>query len=94
MRKPRPNLCGPHIVSLCGPHVVASGWPTWGTQGTHMVMFAGFACFSIQIWCVLRDQLAITFTQVRGGVNLHVRTCAPLFHILQTAGRIAFKFCV
>ena len=38
--------------------------------------------------------LAITSTQVRGGVNLHVRTCTPVFHISKTAGRIAFKFCV
>ena len=48
----------------------------------------------VKVWRVLRDQLAITFTQVRGGVNLHVRMCIPLFHISQTAGRIAFKFCV
>ena len=48
----------------------------------------------VQIWCVLKDQLAITSTQVGGGVNLHVRTCTPVFHIWQTAGRIAFKFCV
>ena len=38
--------------------------------------------------------LEITFAQVRSGVNLHVRTCAPVFHISQTTGRIAFKFCV
>ena len=39
-------------------------------------------------------ELAITFAQVKGGVHLHVRTCTSLFHILQTAGRIAFKFFV
>ena len=48
----------------------------------------------VQIWCVLKDQLPITFTQVGGEVHLYVRSCTPLFHILQTTGRIAFKFCV
>ena len=42
----------------------------------------------VQIWCVFINQLAITFAQVRGGVHLHVRTCTPLFHTLQTADRI------
>ena len=41
---------------------------------------------------VFRDQLSITFTQIRGGVHLNVRTCTPLFHVSQTAGWIAFKF--
>ena len=36
----------------------------------------------VQIWRVLRDQLAITFTQVRGGANLHVRTCMLVFQYL------------
>ena len=34
----------------------------------------------------------LCFTHVWGGVHLHVRTCTPFFHILQTAGRIASKF--
>ena len=28
-----------------------------------------------EIWCVVGDQLARRFMQVRGGVHLHVRTC-------------------
>ena len=40
----------------------------------------------VQIWCVFRDQLAIIFIQVRGGVHPHVRTWTPLSHTLQTAG--------
>ena len=35
-----------------------------------------------------------SFTQVRGEVHLHVRTCTPLYHILKTAGLIAFKYSV
>ena len=27
-----------------------------------------------EIWCVVRDQLAMRFTLPRGGVHLHVRT--------------------
>ena len=42
----------------------------------------------------LETSQLFTSTQVRGGENLHVRTCTPVFHISQTAGRIAFKFCV
>ena len=45
-----------------------------------------------EIWCVVRDPLAMRFTLFRDGVHLHVRTCAPLFRILGTAGRIALKF--
>ena len=45
-----------------------------------------------EIWCVVRDPLAMRFTLLRGGVHLHVRTCAPLFRISETAGRIALKF--
>ena len=48
----------------------------------------------VQIWCVARYPLDKCFTHVWGGVHLHVRTCKPLFQISQTAGRIAFKFCV
>ena len=48
----------------------------------------------VQILCVTRDPLDKCVTHVRGGVHLHVRTCRPLFHISQTAGRIPFKFCV
>ena len=61
MRKPRPNLCGPHIVSLCGPHVVTSGWPTWGTHGTHMVMFAGIDLTRARV------AVSATFAMVGGG---------------------------
>ena len=32
------------------------------------------------------------FPQVMGGVHLHVRTCAPLFHASGTAGCIVLKF--
>ena len=27
----------------------------------------------------------------QGGLHLHVRTCTPVFHISQSAGRIAFE---
>ena len=47
-----------------------------------------------QIWCVFGHQLPVSFTQCRSGVNLHVRKCTPLFHISQTAARIALKFCM
>ena len=60
--------------------------PTPGNSTT-----AGPIAFKFDVFI---DQVAITFAQVRGGVHLHVRTCTPLFHILETAGRIAFKFCV
>ena len=45
-----------------------------------------------KIWHVARDQLARLFTEVDDGVQLHVRTCATLFRISGTAGRIALKF--
>ena len=45
-------------------------------------------------FCVTRDPLDKCVTHVWGGVHLHVRTCTPLLHISQTAGRIVFKFCV
>ena len=47
-----------------------------------------------EIWCVVRGQLALRFALLRGVVHLqlHVRTCVPLFHISRTAGRIALKF--
>ena len=40
---------------------------------------------------VARDLLARHFTEVDDGAQLHVRTCAPLFRISGTAGRIALK---
>ena len=45
-----------------------------------------------EIWRVVRDQLAVRFTLLWGGVHLHVRTCAPLFRISETVGRTALKF--
>ena len=45
-----------------------------------------------KIWCVIKDQLPKCFTQVKGGVHLHVCTCVPLFRISGTTGRIALKF--
>ena len=45
-----------------------------------------------EIWRVVRDPLDMSFTLLRGGVHLHVRTCAPPpFRISGTAGRIALK---
>ena len=46
----------------------------------------------VEIWYVVGDPLAKRFTEVNGGVQMHVRTCAPPFRILGTAGRIALKF--
>ena len=48
--------------------------PTLGNSTT-----AGPIAFK---FCVFREQLAIAFAQVRGGVHLHVRTCTPLFQYL------------
>ena len=44
-----------------------------------------------EIWCVVRDQLAMLSTLHGGGVRLHVLVCAPLSHISGTAGLIALK---
>ena len=41
---------------------------------------------------MIRDPLAMRFTQIKGGGLPHVRTCEPLFLILGTAGRIALNF--
>ena len=46
----------------------------------------------VQILCAARDPLDKSLHVVRVGVYLKVRACTPLFHILQTAGRIMFKF--
>ena len=43
----------------------------------------------IEIWHVLIAMLA---TSVMGRVHLHVCTCATLFHIFGTAGRIMLNF--
>ena len=45
-----------------------------------------------EIWSVVRDPLAMRFTQTKGGVHLHVRTCEFVFRISGTAGHIALKF--
>ena len=45
-----------------------------------------------EIWCVVRDPLAMRFTPLRGGVHLRLRTCAPLFRLSGTARRIVLKF--
>ena len=45
-----------------------------------------------EIWRAVRDQLAMRFKLLRGGMHLHVRTRASLFRISGTAGRIALKF--
>ena len=38
-----------------------------------------------EIWYVVREPMAGCFTKFYVGVQLHVRTCAPLFHISETA---------
>ena len=38
-----------------------------------------------------RDPLAGRFTELNGGVNVHMHTCAPRFDISGTAGWIALK---
>ena len=66
---------------------------TWHVPGRGCQLHNGWPdC--VQIWCVTRDPLDKCFTHVWGGVHLHVRTCTPVFQVPQTAGRIAFKFCV
>ena len=61
---------------------------------TRFPYFANGWADCVQIWCVAGDPLDRCFRHVWGGVHLRVRTCTPLFQISQTAGRIAFKFCV
>ena len=39
--------------------------------------------------CVAREPLVMRFTQTKVGLELHVRTCIPLFIILGIAGHIA-----
>ena len=46
----------------------------------------------VQIWCLGWGLSTRCFPQVMGGVHLHVRTCAPLFHASGTAGCIVLKF--
>ena len=119
---------GPSGRGLNEPHFITSGAPS----AERVLLWCWPDC--VQFCCVLRDQLAITSTQVRGGgestrAHVHTRlpylangwadyvqilcvtrdpldsalhmsdmecicTCAPLFHISQTTGRIAFKFCM
>ena len=45
----------------------------------------------VKHWCVARAPLPSCFTQIRGSVNLHVRTCTPHCHISGTAGQIALN---
>ena len=45
----------------------------------------------VKHWCVARAPLPSCITQIRGSVNLHVRTCTPHFHISGTAGQIALN---
>ena len=45
-----------------------------------------------RICYVVGDPLPGRSTEVDDGVNPHVSTCAPLFRITETAGRIALKF--
>ena len=47
---------------------------------------------ALKFGMLLRDQLAGQLIQTRDGVDLHLRTCVPLFRISGTAGRIALKF--
>ena len=69
---------------------------TWARE--HVQMFPSISfpgkggTYCAEIWYVVRDQLGRRFILLRGGVHLQVRTCAPLFRILGTAGWIALKF--
>ena len=46
----------------------------------------------VQIWCVVGDSLVTSFPHVMGEIYLHVRACAPLLRISETAARIGLKF--
>ena len=59
---------------------------------THFPYQANGWADDVQIWCVARDPLVKSFTQVRDGMHLHVRTCTALFHILRTVWMIVLKF--
>ena len=65
---------------------------------THMQMLPDVPYFGngwtdcVEIWRVVRDQLAMRFTLLRVGVHMHERICAPLFRISGTSGQIALKF--
>ena len=44
-----------------------------------------------EIRFVARDLLARRFPAANGGIQVHVRTCTPLFRFSGTAGRIVLK---
>ena len=46
----------------------------------------------VEIWYVIGIPLAAVHAFVTGEISLHMRTCAPLFHISGPAGRIVLKF--
>ena len=42
----------------------------------------------VEIWYVVSSPLLRLFTKAKGGKQLHVRTCAPLFRISETLDRL------
>ena len=59
-------------------------------DGVHLHVGNGWTDCS-EIWFVVLDSLAWRFVKVNGGVQVHVRTCEPLFRNSGTAGQIALK---
>ena len=85
-------VCG--YVSIRWEAYISQKWGTSARAYVHTPFpyLANGWVDCVQILCMARDPFDKTFTQVRGGLHLHVRMCTPLFHTSQMAGRIAFKF--
>ena len=92
--------------SLSGSLVHRQTWRLTGSARAHVqrhtytaLLYLGNGLADcVQIWYVGWQSLTKCLPQVIGGVHLHVRTCAPLFHIYSTCcypvmvGPIALRF--
>ena len=66
---------------------------TYSRRDVHPFPYLGNGVTNFpEIWCVVREPAPRRFKKVYGGIELHVRRCAPLFRISEMAGRIALKF--
>ena len=78
----------------CDAYYTGRGWGTSArarVQMPHFPYLGNGLTNCAEFWFVVIYQLAWCFTKVLYGVHVHVRTCAPLFRISETAGRIAPK---
>ena len=91
------RLCSNLVSGLWAMNYVLStshGWYISARAQVHTALLhlGNGLADCVQIWCMGWGLLTTCFPQVMGGVHLHVRTCAPLFHTSGTAGRIVLKF--